>query len=81
MKSVSVIRVCFTFDTDAGVFVAWSDDVPLATEAPTFEALREKVQGMIPDLLELNDITVDHDAPEVPLELLLRENVALRRSC
>ena len=42
-------------DPEANVWVAESDDVPgLATEADTWEALRDKLVEMVPDLLALN---------------------------
>src|SRR5437016_1155205 len=43
------------WDDEAQVWVAESQDVPgLVTEAPTEEALLEKLRVMIPELLELN---------------------------
>ena len=43
------------WDDEAGVWVAESDDIPgLVTEAATVERLVEKLQVMIPELLELN---------------------------
>jgi predicted RNase H-like HicB family nuclease len=53
----SDFSVFANWDPDAGVWVATSDDVPgLATEAPTVEALLEKLKVMIPELLEANDV-------------------------
>jgi len=44
-----------SWDEEAGVWVATSDDVPgLATESRTFEALLKKLRTMVPELLELN---------------------------
>jgi predicted RNase H-like HicB family nuclease len=43
------------WDTEAGVWVATSDDVPgLVTEAKTFESLLKKLRIMVPEMLELN---------------------------
>ena len=43
------------WDDEAGVWVASSDDVPgLATGADTFEALIDKLEIVIPELLEAN---------------------------
>lgn len=48
-------RVHADWDPEARVWVATSDDVPgLATEAPTVEALSEKLRVLIPELLEAN---------------------------
>lgn len=45
------------WDPEAQVWIATSEDVPgLATEAPTVEALAEKLRTMIPELLEANEI-------------------------
>ena len=45
-----------TWDDEAGVWVAESDEIPgLITEAPTFETLQEKLCVLVPELLELNN--------------------------
>ena len=45
------------WDSEAGVWVAESDDVPgLVAEAPSPNLLREKLLVLIPELLELNGI-------------------------
>ncbi|HEX5715296.1 MAG TPA: DUF1902 domain-containing protein [Thermoanaerobaculia bacterium] len=52
-----VYRVHADWDPGAKVWVATSDDVPgLATEAPTVEALAEKLRIMIPELLEASQL-------------------------
>jgi len=48
------------WDKEASVWVAESTDVKgLVTEADTFEELREKLQRMIPELLEANGIETE----------------------
>jgi len=45
------------WDAEVSVWVATSEDVPgLVVEADTMETLIEKLQVMIPELLELNGI-------------------------
>jgi len=45
------------WDQEASVWVAESTDIRgLVTEAETFEELRDKLQRMIPELLEANGI-------------------------
>ena len=45
------------WDTEAGVWVATSDDVPgLVTEAASIEALNEKLQSLVPELLQANGV-------------------------
>ena len=45
----------FLWDTEAGVWVATSEDVPgLALESESFDALLEKVRVAVPGLLEIN---------------------------
>ena len=67
-EQVLVIRA--TWDDDAKVWVAESDDVPgLATEAASLDALMAKLRDLIPELLELNDSALPG---EIPFELLAR---------
>lgn len=50
-----LITVKAEWDNEAKVFVATSDDVPgLATEASDLNLLQEKLEVMIPELIELN---------------------------
>jgi predicted RNase H-like HicB family nuclease len=51
------------WDDEAGMWVATSEDVPgLVTEAPTFEALLDKLRVMVPEMLELNGVLSADDA-------------------
>ena len=53
MNKPYVVRAAW--DSEAGVWVASSDDVPgLVTEADTIEALDAKLQMMVPELLHVN---------------------------
>ena len=46
-----------SWDAEAAVWVATSEDVPgLATEAETIEALTQKLRCMIPELVLLNRV-------------------------
>ncbi len=48
-------KVNFTWDEEALVWIATSEDVPgLVLESGSFDALIEKVKVAIPELLELN---------------------------
>lgn len=50
---MALIVVRATWDPEAGVWVAESEDVPgLVTEAESIEALQRKLPGMIQDLFE-----------------------------
>lgn len=50
-----MLEIRADWDDEAQVWVATSDDVPgLATEAPTMEALVERLRVIIPELMELN---------------------------
>ena len=53
MAQTIVVRA--TWDPEASVWVAESDDLPLVTEAPTIAALQAKLPGIIQDLLEVED--------------------------
>ncbi len=51
------------WDADARVWVATSFDVPgLATEAESVEALVDKLEVIIPELLEANGVPFEPDA-------------------
>ena len=50
-----VYNVQMTWDGEAAVWVATSDDVPgLALESGSFDALIERVKYAVPELMELN---------------------------
>lgn len=66
----SVYHVHADWDPEAEVWVATSDDVPgLATEAPTVEALAEKLRTMIPELLEANQVLTSGQLDAIAFEL------------
>src|SRR5258708_21815313 len=68
MGQLSRLTVHATWDDEARVWVATSDDVPgLATEADDMDALVSKLKTMIPELLEANGVV---HAPDVPFEVL-----------
>ncbi len=49
--------VKFTWDHDAGVWIATSEDVPgLVLEGGSLDALIERVKYAVPELLELNHV-------------------------
>ena len=53
--------VKFTWDNEAGVWIATSDDIPgLVLESGSFDALLERTRFAEPELLELNS---DNNAP------------------
>jgi predicted RNase H-like HicB family nuclease len=54
------------WDDEAGVWVATSDDVPgLVTESKSIEALMVKLESMIPDLFEANDLPMRTESFEI----------------
>ena len=52
---VSVV-VTAEWDAEAGVWWAHSDELPLTTEAPSFDALVERVVAIAPEIAELNHV-------------------------
>lgn len=65
-----------TWDGEARVWVATSDDIPgLVTEAETFERLVERVIAIAPELLELNN-QAPGDGAELKFEAVRREHLA-----
>lgn len=76
------IRVTAIWDSDAGVWVAGSEDVPgLVTEADTSEQLVQKLKVLIPELLELNGMLSDFSHNSIPFHLLCErtEKIAYSR--
>ena len=65
---MSLLLVKAAFDREAGVWFVSDSDVPgLATEAPSFDLLCEKVEAMVPELLELNGW---QEGREVAIEII-----------
>ena len=61
-------KVSLTWDDEAYVWLASSEDVPgLALESGSLDALMERVKVTIPDLLDLKDteLTIDFRAERV----------------
>ena len=57
------------FDDEAGVWYVEHTDIPgLATEAPTFDELRHKIEIVAPELLEANE--VETSPAEVAVEII-----------
>jgi len=48
-------RVEFSWDDEAGVWIAVCDEIPLALESNSFDALIEKVKIAAAEILELNE--------------------------
>jgi len=46
--------VLLTWDDEASVWVAENDDIPIALESASLDALMERVKIATPELLELN---------------------------
>ncbi len=60
-----------TWDPEASVWVATSEDVPgLATESSSLEALAEKLRTLVPELLEANDVQPSDDSTEMSFEIV-----------
>lgn len=72
MNHVIVVRA--DWDDEAEVWVATTSDLAgLVTEAPSIEALRQKLPGMILDLLEDEPRPID-----VELEIIARASERVR---
>ena len=51
------LTVNVTWDADAGVWIAESEDVPgLVLESGSFDALVERLRYAVPEMLELNGV-------------------------
>jgi hypothetical protein len=69
------IRIEANWDSEAGVWVAESNDLPLVAEAPTVEAMMAKLPGIIQDLLQDEDDGQDVD---IPFELISHASNSVR---
>ena len=66
-----VYTVHCTWDPEAEVWVAASDDVPgLATGADTLDGLVEKLKVVIPELLEANGLLPVDPPGEIPFTII-----------
>jgi predicted RNase H-like HicB family nuclease len=75
-KGAIIVRA--QWDADARVWVATSEDVPgLVTEAETSEALVEKLNVMIPELLE-GTPAIEEFLPEVPVVVMAEHITRVR---
>ncbi|MBD5403644.1 MAG: DUF1902 domain-containing protein [Treponema sp.] len=58
--------VKMTWDDEAAVWIATSDDVPgLVMESGSLDALMERVRFAIPELLQLNNISSTESIPVI----------------
>ncbi|MFN0168361.1 MAG: DUF1902 domain-containing protein [Bryobacteraceae bacterium] len=62
-SSQGVFEVLARWDSEAGVWVAESDDIPgLVAEADSPNSLAQKLRTLVPELLELNGVLTDRTA-------------------
>jgi hypothetical protein len=74
-----VYHVRADWDSEAGVWVATSDDVPgLATEASTIETLTEKLRTRIPELLKANELVSGDQPRAISFELTSHRQERIR---
>jgi predicted RNase H-like HicB family nuclease len=75
--SFQPLEVTATWDNEAKVWVAESDQIPgLVTEAATREEMLHKLAEIIPELLEENEEA--GNLPEVPYSLMWQETEIVR---
>jgi hypothetical protein len=73
---MAAILIRAEYDEEARVWVAQSDEIPLVTEAVTFEILCQKLPSLIQDVLgENGDARAGKD---VPFELITHSHSAPR---
>jgi len=49
--------VNITWDDEADVWIAISDEIPLALESDSYDALIERIKVAAPEILELNSVS------------------------
>ena len=52
---MSEYKINFSWDDEAGVWIAVCDEIPLALESNSFDALIEKVKVVASEVLSLNE--------------------------
>ncbi|MGB9113718.1 DUF1902 domain-containing protein [Bradyrhizobium sp.] len=72
----AAILIRAAYDDEANVWVAQSDEIPLVTEAATFEVLCQKLPSLIQDVLGENGDS--RAGQEVPFELVTQSHSAPR---
>lgn len=60
-----------------GMYTAECEDLHLVTEAPTFEALTERVWELVPEMIEANHLALDADRMRLHFEFEQDRRVAL----
>ena len=65
-------KINFAWDDDAGVWTAICDELPLALESNSFDALIEKVKVVAAEIHELN-----HESDQIPNFLIQAERLVL----
>ncbi len=72
---LNIRRILVSYDEDAEVWLAESDDLPgLVSEAPTYEALVDRVSAVAPELLAFNG---EAARGELTLEFMTTRQVTL----
>jgi hypothetical protein len=51
---MKIFDINVSWDDEAGVWIAISDDIPLALESNSYDALLERVKIAAPEIIELN---------------------------
>ena len=71
------------WDHEAEVWFVSDSDVPgLAAEAPTTEALLDKLRVLIPELVEMNRHLIDFDLdPSLPIHLMTERTERMVGRC
>jgi len=71
MSRPVVFTVSATWDEEAAVWSGHCDDIPAAADAPTLDALLEKISAMALDLIPDNHSDVSQFSFEIRLAALL----------
>jgi hypothetical protein len=74
-------RVHASWDEDAGVWIATSDDVPgLCAEADTLEALIAVILDLVPELLAANGAADPSALDHVPVRVIAERHAVAHRA-
>ena len=57
------------FDPESGMWIGECDALDIVTEAPSLDALTERVWELVPDMIEINELGIDPDAVRLRFDL------------
>jgi len=77
MVAARTLTVTAHWDEQARQWWAHNDEIPLTTEAATFDALVERVLAIAPEIMELNGVAAPGEAVTIEVTAVRSHEVSL----